>query len=52
MKQDKKKWIKPSIEEVALEAEEDVLATCYTASHTTRSTFTPRCTSSGCATYP
>lgn len=30
--QEKKRWVEPQVEEVALEAEEDVLATCYTAS--------------------
>lgn len=37
MKPTKKNWLTPQIEEVTLDAEEDVLATCFTASQTDRS---------------
>jgi len=51
MQRKMKTWVKPRIEEVALEAEEDVLATCYTSSQTTRSAGSG-CRSAKCATYP
>ena len=49
---EKKKWIEPEIEEVALESEDEVLATCYTASRTTRTSTSPNCRTGRCATYP
>lgn len=49
--QDKKQWIEPQVEEIALEAEEDVLATCYTASMSTKSNGS-NCRSHQCAIYP
>jgi len=49
--QTKKKWHRPQLEEVALEAEEDVLATCYTASQGTKRTGS-NCRVGACATYP
>jgi hypothetical protein len=48
---EKKKWIEPEIEEVALESEDEVLATCYTLSLTTRRWGTD-CRAKGCQTYP
>jgi len=51
-----KDWLTPQIEEVTLEAEEDVLATCFTASMTTKSTGASNTCNSGgpspCATFP
>jgi hypothetical protein len=49
--EDKKVWIEPAIEEVALEAEEDVLATCYTTSMSSKDSGNG-CRWARCATYP
>ena len=51
MKTTKKQWTRPQIEEVTLEAEEDVLATCFTASQTSKSNG-QTCRLGQCATYP
>ncbi|MHB8997806.1 MAG: hypothetical protein ACYC63_21390 [Armatimonadota bacterium] len=50
--QTKKQWIEPVIEVVALEAEEDVLALCYTASMGSRNSPVQNCRNGRCATYP
>lgn len=50
MEKRKRAWRRPQIEEVTLEAEEDVLATCSTTSQTTRKGGA--CKVGDCATYP
>ena len=53
MMSDKKQWVEPEIEEVALESEDEVLALCYTASLTLRTGATGNnCRNSRCWTYP
>lgn len=47
-----KKWITPRLEIVALEAERDVLATCFTASMSGKEHFVAGCRNGKCATYP
>ena len=49
---EKKTWIEPEIEEVALESEDEVLATCYTASLTGQNNGANTCRTGKCATYP
>ncbi|MHB8997805.1 MAG: hypothetical protein ACYC63_21385 [Armatimonadota bacterium] len=49
--QDKKPWVEPEIEEVALEAEDEVLATCYTLSMSDK-TGGGGCRKFSCPTYP
>lgn len=48
----KKKWTRPRIEVVTLEAEQDVLATCYTTSMSSKEHLTSGCRQAKCATYP
>lgn len=48
----KKQWVEPEIEEVALESEDEVLATCYTSSRPTRTYPSPTCRNGRCSTYP
>jgi len=49
---EKKQWIAPEIEEVALESEDEVLATCFTASMSGKDTGVTNCRTGKCATYP
>lgn len=49
---EKRVWLNPEIEEIALEAEDEVLATCYTSSRPTRSNSVNSCRTGRCATYP
>lgn len=48
----KKKWTRPQIEIVTLEAEKDVLATCYTGSMAGREHLVQGCRQAKCSTYP
>ena len=50
--QDKKPWVEPEIEEVALESEDEVLATCYTTSMSNKTGAGKSCRSFNCPTYP
>lgn len=49
--QDKKPWVEPQIEEVPLEAEDEVLATCYTASMSERTSTGANCRSGKCNSF-
>lgn len=48
----KRKWTRPLIEVVTLEAEQDVLATCYTTSMTSKEHLASGCRQSKCSVYP
>jgi hypothetical protein len=47
---EKKSWVEPEIEEVALESEDEVLATCYTLSMSDKRNG-DGCRKGNCATF-